>query len=211
MITSILPCLYINVHSLYTSESVGRQHVMVCLGLVEGDCVAYPFLHVFLALRLEKAFLSWSYWLLEQGGRRTNMLLGLPVLQTWVFQKIFSLSMPVYSFLSLPQIKANKNLSTAKIPNKQKKDYPVSLLEIKEQNSTCSGLTCMHYLACEFSRMRSQSPNHLHHWWTAWRILRSSHLEYMAGWWKLLQLRGWWPPWQGLHHINKLPCYGDEM
>lgn len=82
MITSILPCLYINVHSLYTSESVGRQHVMVCLGLVEGDCVAYTFLHVFLALRLEKAFLSWSYWLLEQGGRRTNMLLGLPVLQT---------------------------------------------------------------------------------------------------------------------------------
>lgn len=109
------------------------------------------------------------------------------------------------------QKQTNKNLSTAKIPNKQKKDYPVSLLEIKEQNSTCSGLTCMHYLACEFSRMRSQSPNRLHRWWTAWRILRSSHLEYMAGWWKLLQLRGWWPPWQGLHHINKLPCYGDEM
>lgn len=123
MITSILPCLYLCTQFIHTTESVGRQYVMVCLGLVEGDCVAYPFLHVFLALRLEKAFLSRSYWLLEQGSISVHVTgsssladLDLPEDFLFVYTCLF--------FLSLPQIKAKqtkKKLSTAKISTKQKK------------------------------------------------------------------------------------------
>lgn len=135
-----VPCLYLCTQFICTScntgsESIGRRYVTVCLGPVAVDYTAYPFLQcvwmrAFLALGMEKTFLSWSCWLLEQ--------------VCTIFKSLPEGFLVLYSSLC-----SKKKPWKTPNPNHISSSCKPVANQGEDQNSTGPGLTCWYLLADE--------------------------------------------------------------